>query len=275
MSTRYIPRPSARRRWWQILLSLFGPAPVSPPPAPPLPPLPPPAPPQVVTYRLDAPQPILVPARGDAFDFRLFAVYSWRAQHMSAEALRQRAESYLAWAAGIVRERAADLAREHEPHRSHELERALNNLLLGQHWPRDESRPHFTVQVRVSPDERVRERLRPYWEERIRLECDHELQQLRARHTDELTRRWCEVLRALEDDPVTAHAARLAGEQFAEVFRRYVTERREAVPELLDLLREAVRGHNDLGLGPSEYTEAWDAALRTYQRQHGIDQRAN
>ena len=50
------------------------------------------------------------------------------------------------------------------------------------------------------------------------------------------------MLQSLEDDPVTAHAARLTGEQFAEVFRRYVQERRETVPDLVELLREAVRG---------------------------------
>ncbi|RGC66031.1 hypothetical protein C5N14_26040 [Micromonospora sp. MW-13] len=260
------PSQLEHRRWWHTLFPPVEPALVASPP---------PLTPPTVSFRQDVPQPILVPAKGDAFDFRLHVVYLWRAQHMTFEELRFRAERYLGWAGGIVRERAVDLAREHEPHRSHELERALNNRLVGQRWPRDESLPHFGVQVRVSPDERVRERLRPYWEERIKLECDHELQKIRARQADDLTRRWCAVLQALEDDPVTAHAARLTGEQFAEVFRRYVEERRGTVPELVTLLREAVRGHNDLGLGPSEYTQAWDAALRSYERQHGFVERVS
>ncbi|MFI5927859.1 hypothetical protein ACIA3K_17960 [Micromonospora sp. NPDC051543] len=255
-----------RRRWWHAFF---------PPTEPPLPPAPPaPIVPATVTFRQDVPAPILVPAKGDAYDFRLHAVYNWTAQNMTYEELRFRAERYLGWAGGIVRERAVDLAREHEPHRSHDLERALNSLLGGQRWPREGS-PHFGVLVRVSPDERVRERLRPYWEDRIRLECDHELQKIRAAQADELTRRWCAVLQNLEDDPVTSHAARLTGEQFAEVFGRYVQERREAVPDLVKLLREAVRGHGDLGMGPSEYTEAWDVALRTYERQHGLSEQAS
>ncbi|MCX4385351.1 hypothetical protein OG777_00215 [Micromonospora peucetia] len=262
-----VPSQPERRRWWHAFLPPAEPVTLFPPPAPPVP--------STVTFRHDVPQPILVPAWGDAFDFRLHAVYTWTAQNMAYEELRLRAERHLAWAGGIVRDRAVDLARQYEPHRSHDLERALNDRLTGQRWPREGSQPHFWVQVRVSPDERVRERLRPYWEERIKLECDHELQKIRAQQADELTRRWCTVLQSLEDDPVTAHAARLTGEQFAEVFRRYVQERRETVPDLVALLREAVRGHGDLGMGPSEYTEAWDAAIRTYERRHGLSDRVN
>ncbi|MEW2431123.1 hypothetical protein AB0877_24185 [Micromonospora sp. NPDC047644] len=262
-----IPTQVQGRRWWH---AFFPPAelPVPPPPLPPVVPT-------TATFRQDVPGPILVPAKGDAFDFRLHVVYTWTAQNMASEELRLRAERYLGWAAGIVREQAVDLARAHEPHRSHDLERALNGHFAGQRWPREGVTPHFGVLVRVSPDERVRERLRPYWEDRIRLECDHELQKIRATQADELTRRWCAVLQNLEGDPVTSHAARLTGEQFAEVFRRYVEERRETVPDLVKLLREAVRGHGDLGMGPSEYTEAWDAALRTYERQHGLSERVN
>ncbi|MGY4912894.1 hypothetical protein [Micromonospora aurantiaca (nom. illeg.)] len=251
------------RRWWH---TVFPPAPSTI--ASPVPPAP-----VAVSFRQEVPQPLLVPAKGDAFDFRLYAVYVWTAHRMTFEELRFRAEGYLTWACGILREQAVDLARRHEPHRSHELEQALNAHLSGQRWPRQGTTPSFTAQVRVSPDERVRERLRPYWEDRIKLECDHELQKVRARQADDLTRRWCAVLQNLEGDPVTMHAARLTGEQFAEVFRRYVAERRETVPELVELLREAVRGHNDLNMGPSEYTQAWDAALRTYELQHGLVER--
>ncbi|GAB3843613.1 hypothetical protein GCM10029963_18870 [Micromonospora andamanensis] len=255
-----VPR-QAERRWWH---SIFPPSPT-----------PLIVPPVRVTFRHDVPQPLLVPAKGDAFDFRLHAIYIWTASNMSFEELRLRAERLLPWAGGIVRERTVDLAREHEPHRAHDLERALNNLLMHQRWPQDASLPQFGVHLRVSPDERVRERLRPYWEERIELECHHELQKIRAWQADDLTRRWAAVLQSLEDDPVTGHAARLAGEQFAEVFQRYVVERRDTVPDLVSLLREAVKGHGDLGLGPSEYTQAWDAALRTYERQHGLSGQAN
>jgi hypothetical protein len=134
-----VPR-QAERRWWH---SIFPPSPV-----------PLPAAPSRVTFRQDVPQPLLVPARGDAFDFRLHAVYVWTASNMSFEELRVRAEGLLPWAGGIVRERAVDLAREHEPHRAHDLERALNNLLMHQRWPQDPNLPQFGVHLRVSPSYR-------------------------------------------------------------------------------------------------------------------------
>ena len=163
----------------------------------PLPPAPPPpVVPTTATFRQEAPGPILVPAKGDAFDFRLHVVYNWTAQNMTYEELRFRAERYLGWAAGIVRERAVGLAREHEPHRSHDLERALNGRLGGQRWPREGAVPHFSVLIRVSPDERVRERLRPYREigsgSSVITSCRRS-----GRPADELTRRWCAVLQNL------------------------------------------------------------------------------
>ncbi|MFF0722973.1 hypothetical protein [Verrucosispora sp. NA02020] len=260
-----VPR-QPERSWWQ---RIFSPMPVAPVPVPR------PAPVRV-TFRQDVPRPMLVPAKGDAFDFCLYVAYLWTASNMPFEELQMRAEGLLPWARSIVRERVIDLAREYEPHRAHDLERALNNVLMHQRWPQEQGQlPQFGVRIRVSPEDRVRERLRPYWEERIRLECDHELQKIRARQADELTRRWGTVLRDLEDDPVTAHAAALAGEQFADIFRRYVEERRGSVPDLVRLLREAVKGHSDLALGPSEYTQAWDLALRTYERQHGLSEQVN
>ncbi|WP_434743755.1 hypothetical protein [Micromonospora sp. SH-82] len=189
---------------------------------------------------------------------------------MSVDQLQVRARLHLPWAGSIVQEQATDLACGHDPHHAQDLERALNDHLAGRRWPHSDALLGFTALVRVSPDERIRERLRPYWEERIELEYKHELQKIRVEQANELTRCWSAVFRGLEDLPVTAHAAWLTSEDFAEVFGRYLTERRGTVPELVSLLREAVRGHNDLGLGPSEYTQAWDAALRSYEERHGL-----
>lgn len=249
------------RHWWRELSRPVTPEPIVTLPAPP--------PLAELVVRREVREPILVPAQGDAFDFRVHPAYTWTGRSASYSELRQRVDGYLDWAGGIVREQSADLARQHEPHRSHELERALNAHFAGRIWPRTSDVPQFTVQVRVLPDQRIREQLRPYWEQRIRLECDHNLATLRARQAEELTSRWREVLRALEDDPVARHAARLTEKQFAQVFGEYADERRRLPMELAELLRDALKGHHDLGLGPSEYTEAWDAAIRAHQRQYG------
>ncbi|MBO4208372.1 hypothetical protein GSF22_20515 [Micromonospora echinofusca] len=231
----------------------------------------------MATLRRVPAEPIVVPALGEAFDFRIHAIYDWTGQQIRQEELRYRVDLHnMTWAVGVVRELSAAIARGYEPHRSQELEEKLNDCFREQRWPRAArpGQPQFTVRVWVRPDERVRERLRPYWEQRIALECEHELSKLRTEFADDLTRRWRDVLQSLEQDPVTLHAARLTGERFAEVFGQYVTERRQAVPELVTLLTQAVRGHGDLALGPSEYTEAWDVALRTYRRQYGLDEAA-
>ncbi|GIG92400.1 hypothetical protein Pen02_73360 [Plantactinospora endophytica] len=235
-----------------------------------MPPVPPP--PEVVTLRWETPEPIVVPAMGDAFDFLIRAVFSWTANRITYDELRYRVHQHSHWANVLVRERTATIARTFAPHRSHELQRALNADLGGQRWPRgaDGPTPRFSVHVWVTPDPRVRERLRPYWEERIRLECEHELGMLRTEQADEMTRRWRDVLESLDKDPVTSHAARLTGERFAKVFGEFVQERNQAVPDLITLLEYAVKGHGDLQMGPSEYTEAWDVALQAYRRQHGL-----
>lgn len=250
------------RHWWREFSRPITPKPMVNVPAPP--------PLAELVLRREAPEPVLVAAQGDAFDFHVHPAYTFTGRGASYGDFRQRVEGHLRWAGGIVRDQAANLARQHEPHRSHEFERALNTHLTGQVWPRTGDAPRFTVQVRVLPDPRVRDRLRPYWEERIRLECEHELATLRTRHAEDLTGRWREVLSRLEDDPVTRHAARLTEKQFAQVFGEYADERRRVPMELAELLRDALKGHHDLGLGPSEYTEAWDAAILAHQRQYGL-----
>ena len=71
-------------------------------------------------------------------------------------------------------------------------------------------------------------------------------------------------------DPRAAFAARLSEQEFARVFGDFVGTRRKAVEELLDLLKVAVKGHTDVGLGPSEFTTAWDEAIKAFQRQYGL-----
>ena len=255
-----LPGRSSGAGWWRRLFAAPEPV-VTPPPV---------IPREPVHLRRDAPGPLVVPARGDAFDFQVHPSYTWTARRMTQEELRYRVDGYLTWAGWVVRDQVVDIAREYAPHQSHEMEHALNVHLAGRQWPDRGETPRFSVRVRVSPDDRVRERLQPYWQERIKLECEHELAKLRTQYARELTRQWREVLVSLDDDPVTSHAARLTGDRFAEVFARYVDERRAADPELVEHLRSALRGHGDLGMGPSEYTEAWDVALRSYERQQGL-----
>lgn len=266
-----IPPVSAPLSWWsrvrRALVRAFGPP---EPSVVPLPPMPAPKPVlAVLSQRRDLPELILVPSRGDAFDFQVQAALTWTAHQMSQPEFALRVDKRVPWAAAIVREEAARAAREYLPHQAHHLEVALNHR-FAELTPRDpDDMPRFSARVWVRPDDRVRDRLRPYWEERIRLECEHELNKLRAAQADELTRRWRDVFDGLERELVSPHAAQLAGERFAKVFGEFVKERRRVVPDLVTLLEQAVKG-NELVMGPLEYTEAWDLALQTYRRQHGL-----
>ncbi|GAB2932512.1 hypothetical protein GCM10027280_20230 [Micromonospora polyrhachis] len=265
------PGPAQPRSFGQWLRDLVGAPPAYvPPPPPPLP-----APPLVaVTQQIEPDEPILVPAERDAFDFYIHPVYIWSGVGLPVQQLRQYAHQFEGWARRTVRDEAIGISRQHAPHQGRALEWALNERFDSQNWPRsyriDGLVLKFRPRVRVVLDQRIREYLRPYWQERIRMECDHELGLLRTRLVAELTREWCEVLRRLGQEPTAAHASRLTDERFAKVFREFVEEQRQVVPDIVDLLRYAVGKHDDLGLGPSEYTQAWDVALRTYQKQHGL-----
>jgi hypothetical protein len=239
------------------------------------PPQPRPAAPQYgpLTLTRETVDPILLPARGDAFDFQLHAVFTWHSRSISMEELAYWAEQLADRATRTLFDRVADTAREYPPHEARRLEARLRSDLGDSyfHCTHDGVSLRFQVRVRVDPDERVREKLRPFWEQRIKMECQQELDLLRVKLVDELTHEWSVILKKLEEDPSTPHAARLSEEQFASVFGDFVTERRRVVQEITDLLQDAVTRHGTLGLGPSEYTKAWDDALKAFRRKYGLD----
>jgi hypothetical protein len=80
-------------------------------------------------------------------------------------------------------------------------------------------------------------------------------------------------MKALENDPRNRHAASLAEhEAFAEVFTAMTQGRKDELLRLIDLLENAGRGYNDIGL--YEYAEGLDAALAEYRKRAGMDESA-
>ncbi|GAA0499308.1 hypothetical protein Ade02nite_83160 [Paractinoplanes deccanensis] len=223
--------------------------------------------------RIDPSEPIELFAEGDVLSFKIFPSYEWKGRAESREELYGFAQRLMPRARAIVVRRLRPIARAHPPQRADRLEEEVNKA-LEEDWRRltDGDRElWFRVTVRVEHDDLVLEQLRPYWAARIKAECDHRLGLQRAHQADELTRRWSDIFEHLESDPRAADAARLSEEVFASVFSTYVGNRREAVKDLLNLLRAAVDRHNDVGLGPSEYTTAWDEAIKAFRRQYGLD----
>ncbi len=216
---------------------------------------------------------LTVPARGDVFDFRVFPNFVWTAKGMSQRSVERWATQLSLQACRMIRAAIAPIARTFPPHHTQELEERLNTHLRNRSWPvgSDGVRLRISPQVRVEHDPRLEDQLRPYWEQRIKLECDHELGIRRAELTEKLTRSWCDILAGLEGNPLSRHAARLTDGPFADVFVAFIDQQQSVVHEMVDLLRRAIDGHGGLGLGPSEFTRAWDAALTAFRRQHGLE----
>ena len=224
------------------------------------------------TWRDSRSEPLHLLAEGDAFSFRVYVTYDWRGHAVSREELQGYAELLGARARKIATLRLRPIARDFPPHRARQLEERINKE-TGDNWQRltdGERQFWFAMTVRAEPDEEVVAHMRPYWAERIKVECDHELGLQRARQADKLTRIWSDIFERLESDPRATHAAKLTEEEFARVFGDFVGTRRQAVQDLLELLRTAVKGHQDVGLGPSEFTSAWDEAIKAFQKQHGL-----
>jgi hypothetical protein len=261
--THYEPSPRRLRDRFRRLFSPYDELP--------LPPLPD-NPAAEVSFRQEPRDPVLAMGAGDAFDFEVYPTFVWHARLPAVEDLEVRAGAFRARALRTVENFVRPIARTHPPHRACALESDINAQADGKRWRFDSDgtalRLAFTV--RIVPEERVREQLRPFQEQRIRMDCEHELGIQRARQVEELTRHWSAILDKLDQDPRTMHAAMLSEADFAHVFGDFVKGRQQGLRDLLDLLRVAVKGHGDIGLGPSEFTRAWDEALKAFQRQHGL-----
>ncbi|AGZ44310.1 hypothetical protein [Actinoplanes friuliensis] len=231
----------------------------------------PPYPDREFSCRHEPSDPIRVLADGDAFTFKVFPTYEWRGYADSREELQDLTHVLLPRARRTAVHVLRPIARGHQPHRARDFEIAVNKR-TDEDWRKltDDGRDFwFRFTVRAEPDDLIQEQIRPYWEKRIKAECDHALGLQRAQQADELTRRWSTIFDNLEKDPRAAHAARLSGQDFAEVFGAFVGGKKKAVADLLKLLQDAVSG-NEAGLGPSEYTRAWDEALKAFQQQYGL-----
>lgn len=185
---------------------------------------PPPSPPGRLTERRSI-TPIAVPARGFAFHFQVHGVFIWTSDGLDRPALRSLVETFLPYARGHVKGLAADLARGIEPHRGEDFEGRLRRRLADTRdwtYERRGQRVRCRAYVRVQPDERIRERIRPYWERLIELDYEHDIAARRARHAAGVSSQWAQILQKLLDGPQPGGAASMTDEQLAKVVREIV-----------------------------------------------------
>lgn|GEM_PF-2139760 len=230
-------------RLWQRLVAAFrGPEPEPLPPPPP-----PPAPPGRLTERRDAPAPIVVPARGYVFTFRIHASFVWSSDGLPKEVLSGSAQFFMPYAIRALTRLAAARARNLAAHRARDLEVELQRAVAESEplvYERGGARVTCQAYVSVELDDRVKQAVEPYWEQLIKLDYEYDVDTRRAQYVERMSRQWSTVLERLVDSPVAGGAAKLANENLATVVREFLAERKAESERLENLLAEHARNGN-------------------------------
>lgn len=224
-----------------------------------------------LTRRHDLNAPMVVPAEGCVFDFQVYASLFWtsdgglhpgdftRWAHHHAQGARRR-----------LRHIVADLARNYPPHQAHDLETEINRTMAARPIWRfgcDGTDLTCRPQVRVQLDDQVRHIVRPFWERRITMECEHEIALRRAELAEQLSQRWLAVLEELAQRPLAGEAAALTEAELAAVVEKITTAHHEHDQRWYNLM-ERLMGNSD-DLPPFERAETFDLLLDRLRHDHG------
>ncbi|HET8642439.1 MAG TPA: hypothetical protein VFM37_10900, partial [Pseudonocardiaceae bacterium] len=192
-----------------------------------------------VSERRTSTEPLIVPADGDVFHFRVNYEIIWTARGMSHSALLRRADNYTASAQYTLHGRVWPIGRRYLPQHPEAAEQAMNRTLT-EGWCYDDGTVSCSASVQVVPDERVLAKQLPLWERLVEMDLEHRVQLRRLGITEDLLTRWRDLIKRFDDDrPLVIHAAMLADKELAVVLRGLNTERRANAKQLADVLREA------------------------------------
>jgi hypothetical protein len=208
---------------------------------------------------------MVVPASDYIFTFRVHATFVWEADGLYHEELASSIDGLMPYAIRRLKALAARHARQHPPHRARELEVELQETLKENgswrfHW-RGASltcRPYVWVEL----EDQVKQAVRPYWEELIKLDCEHDVQMRRAEYAERLSRQWTAVLTDLLGSPVADGAAEMTEKDLAEVVRKIVAEQKAAAEKLEDLMTKKVDGGDSF-----ERSDHFDALRERLERR--------
>ncbi|SHM59503.1 hypothetical protein [Cryptosporangium aurantiacum] len=244
--------------------------------------------------------PMLVPARGEVFDFHLYVRLHWSSPTHSLHQLENLSHARSHTALATIRMAAWEIARMYEPGDTGPAEHAVNNR-FAQGLCYDDAYGR-TIRcdptVRVLMDPRLREHLVQYRLEQAQQREEHRLGLDRARMVEERTQSWLNALRTFEGAPESVDgrmsapnrdgsrtpevdeaevrqrqfllpfAASLSDQQFAEVTTDLSETRRERAIELVQVLRAARGDHQQVGL--FEFARAYDKAYEMFCQQMGL-----
>jgi hypothetical protein len=245
------------------LVALFSPP--EPTPIVPVSPPPPPPPPGQLRGRRTLQNPMVVPASGYIFTFKVHATFTWMAEGVYREELSTAIDGLMPYSIRRLKALAAQRARHHPPHRARELEVELQKELdENEVWRFSwrglslTCRPYIWVEL----EERVKQTVRPYWEQLIKLDCEHDVQMRRAEYAERLSKQWATILTDLMGSPVADGAAEMTEKELAEVVGKIVSEQKAAAEKLEDLMTKKADDGDTF-----ERSEHFDALRQRLERR--------
>lgn len=220
-----------------------------------------------VSERRTSETPLVVPADGGVFSFTVHHEITYSTRGMSQAQLIARVAEYHTSAVSTVFSRIWPVGREYLPHRPEDAEHAMN-AAVGRAWCYDDDVISCRAVVRVTADERVLIKQLPMWERLVTMDITQRVQLHRINQVHELLTGWMLLFRHFGDTPLVIETAALADPQVADAVKRLAASRQAMATELTAVLREARDAHSYVGL--YELAEAYDAALRSFERRAGL-----
>ncbi|NYF59769.1 hypothetical protein [Micromonospora purpureochromogenes] len=186
-----------KTRWEQLVAALQDAEPAAAPTVPPA------RPGQLVEQRT-ASGPLTVPARDYVFHFVVRATFTWSSNRLGADRLSWYAQAWTTQASQRARRAAAKLSRTLPATQAGKLEVALQNELARQgRWTFGRADAVVTCEPEISVelDGQVRELLRPYGEQIIKVEREYDVHRRRAESAERICRQWITVMELFVDSP--------------------------------------------------------------------------
>ncbi|MEV6298730.1 hypothetical protein AB0M02_04915 [Actinoplanes sp. NPDC051861] len=256
----------AKKSLWRRFIEWFkGTEPVPAPPPPPLPVIPTPPLPEVKFRPAEPRDTIAVLSRGDVYELRIHADLEWSTSAMTYAELMRQAGEYTGAAHDELRRRVWRIGRNYGPHQAAQAEAEMRRQAGDWCYDTDKGLIRCVADIRVVPDERVREHLVPYALREIDLDAEAVLGHQRADLLEKLVARWRTLLTASGASPITVAAAQLSDPAFAAVLNLLAEKRRAQGRELVDVLGQATRDHEQLGL--FEFAEMYASAAAAFLSQ--------
>lgn len=250
-------RRPRRRGFFTWLRDMFGRAPVGPRP-------------DVEVFEHETGGPIQVPADGGVFHFVVHYDLAWSARGVSRATLTRWTDLYRESAERALRTATWSIGRSHLPSEPVAAEAAMNAVLRkGWCFGEPGELVRCVAVVRVTADARVLERHLPMWEQFVELGLRYRVEHRRIDHVAELLTRWRALLTEFGDDPVVIQAATLTDAQLAVAIQGLADKRLALGTDLVSVLEKTRNAHGQVGL--FELAKSYDVAVRTFERQAGLD----